>query len=418
MTKKYHLVDVTLSANTSHYIYTAIALQKANYLKRFICSVGFDRNALRLSSKLPERWQPKIKARDYSEIKSELMKSIWLAELVQKSLPALGLISGNRGNWLNNQVYDYLSSFFVRDCKIFHFENGLGLYTAKKVKSKGGVLVCDVRTEYPDYQFSILEDEYQFLGAQYNPPGIMSRERFIAEYDIADYLIVPSSYAKRTFIEAGYPADKLYVIPYGVDRTQFFVVDNRDVNKSKYNENNADDKFRVIYVGTILPRKGIRYLIDAFTQLNLKNSELLLVGYIDEVMKTYIKTVLQKTPNIRHVNNIPKANLFEYYNQASVFVLPSLADSWGLVVLEAMACGLPVIVTENTGSNEAVIDGENGFILPIRNSELIFQKLLYLHENQEKRLEMSKAAINTSTEFTWERYEDLVIAMYARIMEK
>lgn len=400
-------MKVILSANVSHYIYTAIALQRANYLKRFICAIGFSQRNLWFRRFLPAYWQKKILARDYSIIAPELLRSIWVAELLQRGLPALGIISHEKSDWLNDYLFDHLSLPMIDSCDIFHFLNGLGLASAHKAKLMGSIVICDVRSQFPDYQLRLIKEEYQHLGLNYNPPPLLFNERNKAEYAISDYIIVASSFSKRTFVNSGYDPQKIFVVPYGVDTDQFFLK----------NDDFSSTKFRVLYVGSIVPQKGIHYLIKAFTELNLANAELLLIGSIDPMMLPYVEQVIGRNVNIHHIDHMPKSELPKYYNSASVFVLPSLADSWGLVVTEAMACGLPVIVTENTGSNEIVRDDYNGYVVPIRDAEAIQERLLYLYDHPKKRQEMGKAAIRSISEYNWERYSERLLATYNEIIE-
>ena len=405
-------LNVILSSNISHYIYTARALQDAGYLKRYICAIAVSKSAAKLVRLLPKQWQVKLKARDITFLDSKRVHIIWLAEILQRGLPVLRLLSPDRGNWINNYLYDFLASWNVEACDIFHFVNGIGLYSARKAKAKGSITVCDIRTEYPDYQFQILADEYAELGIPYNPPGLSYDAKIKAEYMVSDYLIVPSRYAKRTFVEKGFDPRKIFVVPYGVDLEHFSRAADHDLVAQQ------DGKFRILYVGQIIPRKGVHYLIQAFNQLDIGNAELLLVGSLDDTMRSFMEVALKENPRIKHFHHLPKLELSQLYNSGSVFVLPSLADSWGLVVLEAMACGLPVIVTENVGSGEAVEEGINGYIIPIRNVEALKEKLLYLFETPDVRARMSQAALRTIDNYTWERYGQGIIKVYKEIITR
>ena len=155
--------------------------------------------------------------------------------------------------------------------------------------------------------------------------------------------------------------------------------------------------------------------MQAFGELNLPDAELLLVGHIEDLYREHILKAVTGNKLIRAIGSIPHGELQQYYSSASVFVLPSLTDLFGMVSLEAMACGVPVIVTENTGSNDAVCDGENGFIIPIRDSEAIKQKLLWLYYHPEERSEMGKSAYMRSCDYTWDAYGQRIIAVYNKI---
>lgn len=410
--------QVILSANVPHYYYTALTLQKAHLLKRYICAIHSRQENQNLLKLLPQRWRHKLNGRDFSELNPHQTKMIWLPELLQRGLPPTQIISRETSNWLNDHIFDFLAQHWIDTCDIFHFLNPVGLYSARRAKAQGTVLLCDIRTEHPDFQQRIVIEEQEKLGIGHEVPGQLTGKRSQAEFELTDYMIVASTYAKRTFIQAGYNGDKIFVVPYGVELNHFFISNAKESAHHTANLATPNSCFRIIYAGQIIPRKGIYYLIRAFQNLALPKSELLLVGRVDKSMEPIIQEAIRQTPTIRVTGNIPKVDLIKYYNASSVFVLPSLADSWGLVVLEAMACGLPVIVTENTGSNEAVQDGENGFIIPIRNVDTLQEQLLYLYNHPQHRVEMGRAAYRSVHNFTWKHYGNRLLEVYNTILRK
>ena len=88
-------------------------------------------------------------------------------------------------------------------------------------------------------------------------------------------------------------------------------------------------------------------------------------------------------PDIRHLGPFPERELHKYYSQGSVFCLNSIEDGFGMILVQAMACGLPVITTTNTGGADIVRDGRDGFIIPIRDVAALKEKILYFYENPE-----------------------------------
>lgn len=106
-----------------------------------------------------------------------------------------------------------------------------------------------------------------------------------------------------------------------------------------------------------------------------------------------------------HIPAVPNDKLRNYYGRSSVFVLPSVEDGFAYVCNEAMACGLPVITTTNTGASELIEQGKEGFIVPIRSPEAIANHLELLYRNKELRQEMSRNALTKSqTGLGWEKY--------------
>jgi glycosyltransferase involved in cell wall biosynthesis len=109
-------------------------------------------------------------------------------------------------------------------------------------------------------------------------------------------------------------------------------------------------------------------------------------------------------------------NLHEYYGRSSVLVLPSLADSYGLVALEAMACATPLIVSSNTGMASIISQGMEGFVVPIRDVETIKERLRWLYENSDAAVEMGRAASRLVSHLSWEEYGRRSVSVYKQIL--
>jgi glycosyltransferase involved in cell wall biosynthesis len=167
-------------------------------------------------------------------------------------------------------------------------------------------------------------------------------------------------------------------------------------------------------VGTIKRRKGIHLLLEAYRQLNLKNSELILIGEIADS-----RDVLKKYKGLyRHISYLGHDKLVSYYQDADVLVLPSYLESWAMVVIEAMACGTPVIVSENTGSREAVIDGVNGFIIPVDDVRRLKERILYFYNNRDKLEYFGRNAREQAETYTWENYRKNIREVILEIWSK
>ncbi len=216
------------------------------------------------------------------------------------------------------------------------------------------------------------------------------------ELGLADIIIVPSALSKDLLINNGISAEKLRLVPYGVD-INFY----NFLNRSK-----TINKIKILYVGGLNVNKGIFYLLKAFEDLDPDKFELILVGNC-----TFnINNILEKNKNnIRFLGFKNKDELKEIYQSSDIFILPSLIDSFGLVVLEAMASGLPVIVTENVGAKDIVIDGYNGFIIKAKDEEAIKEKIMYFYNHRERIKEMGLNARETAEKYTWENYRKNII---------
>jgi glycosyltransferase involved in cell wall biosynthesis len=156
-------------------------------------------------------------------------------------------------------------------------------------------------------------------------------------------------------------------------------------------------------------RKGVHYLIEGFRRAALTGARLILAGPVDPAFRS----VLGRYPGLfEAVGSVPRSQVQERYLDADVFVMPSLADSYGLVVSEAMSAGLPVIVSENTGMADFISDGREGFVVPIRDSEAIADRLCFLYENPDRRVAMGAAAATRARTLDWNNYQTVCGKFY------
>jgi len=236
------------------------------------------------------------------------------------------------------------------------------------------------------------------------------RDRLVAEYDLADYLLVPSSYVAETMIRSGIGAEKVFVLPYGVD-TSFLSSQERRLEQAE-----EKHSFRILFVGQVLPLKGVHYLVQALENMKIPNVELIIIGNGDTGYLKLLNGLIPPGISVQFKSHIPHMELKQYYSGSDVLVLPSLSDSFGLVVSEAMMAGLPVIVSENTGAKEIIRDGVDGFIVPIRDANALQEKLMYLYERPQERQIMGCASMERVNEFSWDHYKDRLLAVYDQIL--
>lgn len=225
----------------------------------------------------------------------------------------------------------------------------------------------------------------------------------IEEVQLASYILVPSEYVKSTLLRINVPEDKIFVIPYGVDISQFKYI-HRDASKKELN---------VLFIGGITQRKGIRYLLDAIKNLIDKNYyiNLTLLGSIEGSGKA-----LKEYRNyFTHVSNVPHHQVSKYLSKADVFILPSLSEGSSLAAYEAMASGLPAIVTTNSGS--VIRDGIDGYVVPIRDTQAIIDRIKILYNNRSLAVEMGQKARERVEEFTWKRYHKQVALAVSKIID-
>ncbi|MBE9013390.1 glycosyltransferase family 4 protein [Pseudanabaenaceae cyanobacterium LEGE 13415] len=190
------------------------------------------------------------------------------------------------------------------------------------------------------------------------------RCKTLQAYEMADIIHVASDYTYHSFLKAGIPASKL--------RKRQFTVHPRFVRS----RNQADDGvFRVVYTGTLTVMKGIPILLEAFSRLRNPKSELILVGgSTTRGMRKYLEAWKQRDSRIRIAPGDPLPHL----QSASVYVHPSYEDGFAYAPMEALACGVPVIVTQDTGMKEHIQEGINGYVIPTGDWEALLEQLRQL----------------------------------------
>ena len=388
-----------LLSNIPHYHHLAEALYGAGILDRYVTSTAL-LEGQSAPKWMPRVWRRKIEGRRLKGVPQGVVRQIRSPEFLQRSLPKMKLISPERGDWLNNHLFDRLARRSVERCDIFHFVSSVGLHCARKAKEFGATIVCDVRQEHPAFQRRILEEEAERFGLQAQVTGSTYERKIIEEFELADFIVVPSVHAKRSFVAEGFAPENILILPYGVELSDF------------HPPALVPKAFRVIYAGSLTLRKGAQYLLEAFTRPKLSGAELILAGPIDPSFKPILARF---EGSFKYAGVLPKLDLQALYATASVFVLPSLADSFSLATLEAMACGLPVIITDNTGAADVVEDGRHGFVVPIRDASAIRDKLEFLRDNPQSRLEMGARAAERAGMMSWARYGSKAIELYGQM---
>src|SRR3989344_8541889 len=382
-------MKVTISViGRFHLFNLAQQLLKRNYLWQLITSY------------------PKFEVVKY-EIPRKKVSSIIIKEIIERGWRKLPEFLKEIYNpqYFIHRLFDILASFKLK--KGVDIFIASGLYTLRKAKKLRALTIAERGSSHISYQNKILSEEYEKFGVKIEPfmlPHQKIIEDELKSYEEVDYISVPSSFLKRTFLEYGFPENKIIQVPYGVDLSQF-----KQVSKE-------DNIFRVIFVGGMILRKVVHYLLRAFSELNLSNSELMLIGAMNDEIKPFFKKYDGK---FNYIGKVPQKELYKYYSQSSVFVIMSIEEGLAMVQLQAMACGLPVICTTNTGGEDIVRDDKDGFIIPVRDVEALKEKLLYLHKNPEICRQMGQSAKErVSSGFTWNDYGDKMIKIYESIISK
>lgn len=253
----------------------------------------------------------------------------------------------------------------------------------KKLADSRCMRILTSLNTHVDYLTSAMAQEHRALGIR-QPHFVHSRmrDRMREEVLMADRIRVPSTLAKDTFIEAGVEEERIAIVPLGVDSSHFHPVEK------------ADSIFRVLAVSTFDPRKGLIYLLKAFEGIVAGPHELLLIGATGSRWER--KTLQHFSRHITSLRvmqmDVTTEPVERSYGMASVLVHPAVEDGFGLVIPQALSCGIPVIASSAAGASELIVHGESGFIVPPRRSDLIREYLSLLANDGELCGQMGRAA--------------------------
>jgi alpha-maltose-1-phosphate synthase len=350
---------------------------------------------------LPGGLRSQLAKRAFPEAPTDLVKCVPSREIVR--LLARGsflhdlLCSGERPFSVIG-MYRHFDGAVARRVKtapldaVYAYEGG-ALKTFREARKRGVTAIYELPSSHWHWECKLLAGE-----AQRNPqfsrllPKLMDSPKHMEwkdeELRLADMVVVPSQHVRDTL--AGVVADeRIRVVNYGAPPVR-----PRDPRESE-----AERPLRVLFVGSLVQRKGIGYLLDAVDLLGT-DVELTLVGgrvapndRVDKACRRW-----------RWFETLTYNQVLDVMMESDVLALPSLCEAFGLVVTEALACGLPVIVTPNVGASDLITDEREGFIVPICSAEAIAERLDSLNRNREMLAAMSRKAQATAEEHSWESY--------------
>ncbi len=286
------------------------------------------------------------------------------------------------------------------DAEIYWGFQGSCLESIHASKKMGKTTVCELTTAHVTAAKKILGEE-KILHKEWEDSfdnlefPAFYEERLENEPHYADVVVAASQFTKRSLIQSGIEEEKVKVLPLGcdIDDIPFEVNEKKGVK---------DRPLRILYVGRITQRKGIKYLLEAVKSFNRSEVELHIIGFIHgsgEGLEEYKGYFTLHPP-------ISQQQLYREYKKFDVLALPSVFEGFGLVVVEAMAAGLPVITTPNTIGPDIITHKKDGFIVPIRDVEEIKNAINYLRNlDTEEFVAMCKLARSTAERFSWNSYK-------------
>lgn len=380
-------MKVTISVGGKfHAFHLAKQLQKRGYLEQIFTTY------------------PWYKVKD-AGLSREQVRCLIFKEILERSLSKIPYINNKKIEipYHAANLFDKQVARRIKPCDIFVGWSAFSLYTLRQIRrSFPAKIILEHVSTHTELQRDALIEEQKRLGIKADLLCPSFIKKIIEEFKEADYIIVPSSLSRQTFLDKGFSPEKIICVPFGVD-TQAF----RPIPKN-------DRPFRIISVGISI-RKGTHYLLQAIDELKIKDLEIWLIGRIDNDIKPFLK---KYSGVFKYLGGIPQKELYKYYSQGSVLVLFSLEEGLPYSLLEAMACGLTVICSDKTSAKDVVREGVEGFIIPAKDVRALKEKILYLYENPHIFQEMGKKAReNVAKNFTWDNYGEKIINAYINLLK-
>ena len=301
---------------------------------------------------------------------------------------------------------DRLIARYIPPSTLFHGITAASLASLEMAKRLGAITVIEHPVQHPlHWQREVLAECARFglnsRDCDVVLPEVLAR-RMQREYELCDAIVVPSTIVRRGFAQFSCGHKAGVVLP-GVDHEFFTPAHDRP------------RVFRVVYVGRVELAKGVPYLLAAWHRLRPENAELVLLGAVRQEMQAMLRHYASNS--IKILGFLSPSEVGIQYRNASVFVLPSVNDAFGVVMLEAMASGLPIIATDRTGADDCVADGKTGFIVPARNVDALADALLWCYRHQDEACSMGWGGRDAVLrKFTLDHYEQRQIALYRRLV--
>lgn len=263
------------------------------------------------------------------------------------------------------------------------------------VRAHGGKMFVDAGNSHPANFWEVLSEEHARWESPYPPVARHWIDRSLAMMADVDYVLSPSTYVTNSFLAKGFAPSQILRTIYPVDLNCF----------TPSNEPRPSSRpLTLISTGMLSLRKGTPYLLEAFriVRKQIPDARLLLTSQVQD----NVREVLRKHSDLplEWLPSLPHTQLAERLREADLFVLPSLEEGLARTAIEAMACGLPAIVTPHTGANDWIVSGQNGEVVPIRNATA-FAEAILKWADRVGNSELRPSMLLNPEEFSFEHFK-------------
>lgn len=389
--------------------HAALALAQNNLLAELWTSISWNDAGI-LDSVLPKRMRQELRRRSFPPALWPFMRTRpWreAGRMISMRLRLRALFERESAVFSVDEVYKDMDRHVARrvlprrkPTAVYAYEDGAA-ETFRAGQRLGWQRIYELPIGYWRAAQAILREEGErqpewactLRGIADSPAKLARKDE---ELQRASLIIVPSSFVKETLGLAPGITAPIQVNPYGAPAVTIKAVPPPHAGK-----------LRVLFVGGLGQRKGLSYLLQAVALVK-DGVELTLIG---RKLSETCGPLNEATKQHRWIPSLPHAEVLQEMSRHDVLVFPSLFEGFGLVILEAMSQGLPVITTANGAGLDIITPGEDGFSVPIRSAAAIAEKLDLLAGNPALLGRMKTAALETARRSSWENYKRRLVEL-------
>lgn len=289
-----------------------------------------------------------------------------------------------RDSWIERFIHQSFSHWAARKIRqnptdVLHAFSGIAteIYNSLDGTNQKPLRILARGSAHIRYQYQVLQAESERARASIDLPSQWMMEREEGEYHRSDHILTLSSFARQSFIDKGYSEEKLLMLPLGSSTTQFRP--SRQVLDARLNRLHSGSPLRVLGTGTFCLRKGAIDFVEVARALQGR-ATFTWVGNIGPDSQH----LRQEANDLVHFHpRVPEADLHRHYHDHDIYLFPTVEDGFAVTLAQAKAACLPIIATDHCAAPDMVVNGENGWIIPIRQGAAMIDKLSDLNEDRQ-----------------------------------
>lgn len=410
------LIVISFQARNQNVSEAVLALESANLLNAFHTTIAFAKNNALLRF-LPQKIREELRRREFEcspgkihvhpfpEILRLVANRMQLYRLTKPE----GVLGTNTvGALLDKSVAQYMYQHADELEGVFGYEDA-SLHAFRAAGELGKFKIYELTTPYWEKVLETVSGEVErypmwkdTLGSIDSSEAI--RERKTQEAQLADSILCISTFVRNSLPES--LRKKTRIVQYGFPA--------HSIDPARAPVRRADRCLRVLFVGFLSQRKGLADVFEAFKILKRSDIKLVVLGSLLAPIDFY----RAQYADFEYHEPIAHCRVLDFMKTCDILVFPALCEGRGLVQLEAMSCGLPVIGTINATTDDLVDDGVDGFIVPVKSPAALAEKISWFADHPDEREEMSRRALEKSATLTWQGYRRQIIEAVTDLQQR